>query len=284
MFEIQDELSRSIIAKIAPEISQSEIERTRQRPPNNLDAWSNYQQGIALYSSGARKDFEVTIDLFDRAYDLDPNFVDAISMAALQRLRMVFFFRPSHSNDLIDKASDLLQRAMRMDARNAHCHSAFGRLHWMQGEYDLAVSMCTDAVELNPNSVLSHIELAMAYTAQKDWSGALRQYDTVVALSPRDPHLAGAYSGRAYSLFNLSRYEDCIEAARKSSRSQNPRFWADVSLVSALTVLDRNNEAEEAKKVLLARKPDFAISALNGMHAFDSDAYRDALREAGLPD
>ena len=230
------------------------------------------------------KDFEAAIELFDRAREADPNFVDALAMAAHMRLRYIFFFRPENTDALLEEARGLLQTAMRLDQRNATCHCAMGRLHYMLGEHESAVSMCREAIALNPNSVFSHFEMAVAFGGLRRWKEMLEHFDMARRLSPRDPHTAAAYAGRAVSLFQLGRYQECVDSALTASLSPNPRYWADVVLVAALTVLGRTAEAESAKKVLLARKPDFTLAGLKNLHVLNTESVHDALRKAGLPE
>ena len=52
---VQDEVTGAIVAAIAPEISQAEIDRSRRKPPESLDSWALYQQGLAVYPSGTQE-------------------------------------------------------------------------------------------------------------------------------------------------------------------------------------------------------------------------------------
>jgi adenylate cyclase len=285
IFAIQDEVSDAIVREIAPEIGQVELIRAQRKPPENLGAWGLYQRGLAKYPSGAKDDFEAAIVSFDRAVDLDPLFADAHAMAALTRLRLIYYFRPHNSDALIERARDLALGAIRLDPRNAICHSAMGRLHNIMGEHGEALAACRQAVNLNPNSVVARSELASALASLENWSEAIDHFAFMQKLSPMDPHISASFAGRAICLFCLGRYEESVEFALKASRSPNPRYWADATLVASLTLLGRNQEAMKAKKTLLDRKPDFSIAALAQMQrSLVSDMMINSLRQAGLPE
>jgi TolB-like protein/Tfp pilus assembly protein PilF len=284
VFAVQDEVSEAIIHEIAPEIGQAEIARARRTPPGSLDAWSIYQRGLSLYPSGAAEDFDAATELFDQAHAMDPNFVDALAMAAYMRLRKVFYFGDTEGDMLLTKARELLSRSMRLDSSNSIAHLAMGRIHTLCDEPGLAEQTCRKAVELNPNSVLAHVEMAAALTVQARYEEALLEWDTVESLSPTDPHMAAVHAGRSRSLFGLGWYEECVEQARAASNSANPRYWADAHLVAALTILDRPLEAEAAKQVLLKRKPDFTLATLGQTHGLESGPMSDALLRAGIPE
>ncbi len=284
IFAVQDEVTAAIVSTIAPEIGQNEIERVRRRPPGSLDAWALFQQGMALYPSGAANDFQAAIALFDRACLLDPSFVEALVMAGHMRTRYASFFNSSDRDKLLDEARDLLQGAMRLNPSDATCHMAMGRWHVVKREAEIGLEYSREAVELNTNSMLAHFELGIALNGAGQYEEALEHYEIARRLSPKDLHASAMSTGPAFSLFLLGRFEEAAKNAARASRSPNPRYWADALLVASLTRLERKEDADAAKAVLLERKPDFTISefaiVLNNP---DLDIFA-ALREAGLPE
>jgi TolB-like protein/DNA-binding SARP family transcriptional activator len=287
IFAVQDEVTAAIVATIAPEIGQSEIERMKRRAPESLDAWALFQQGMALYPSGAAKDYRAAIDLFDKAHKLDPGFVEALVMAGHMRTRYVNFFDMDNRETLLEEARELLQTAMRLDPGDATCRMAMGRWYVVTGEPEIGAEYCREAVTLNPNSVLAHFELGIALNAADRYEEALVRYDTARRLSPRDLHASALSTGPTFALFMLGRFEEAAATAARVSRSPNPRYWADALLVAALLRLGRKAEVEAAKEVLLERKPDFTIGEFqSSQRGFEGIAEQLglALREAGLPE
>jgi adenylate cyclase len=287
IFAVQDEVTAAIVATIAPEIGQSEIERMKRRAPESLDAWALFQQGLALYPSGAAKDYRAAITLFDKAHKLDPGFVEALVMAGHMRTRYANFFDMDNRETLLEEARELLQTAMRLDPGDATCRMAMGRWYVIAGEPEIGAEYCREAVTLNPNSVLAHFELGIALNAADRYEEALVHFDTARRLSPRDLHAAALSTGPTFALFMLGRFEEAAATAARVSRSPNPRYWADALLVAALLRLGREAEAGAAKEVLLERKPDFTIGEFQStQRGFESISKQlgSALREAGLPE
>jgi adenylate cyclase len=287
IFAVQDEVTAAIVATIAPEIGQSEIERMKRRAPESLDAWALFQQGLALYPSGAAKDYRAAIALFDKAHKLDRGFVEALVMAGHMRTRYANFFDMDNRETLLKEARELLQTAMRLDPGDATCRMAMGRWYVIAGEPEIGAEYCREAVTLNPNSVLAHFELGIALNAADRYEEALIHYDTARRLSPRDLHAAALSTGPTFALFMLGRFEEAAATAARVSRSPNPRYWADALLVAALLRLGREAEAGAAKEVLLERKPDFTIGEFQStQRGFESISKQlgSALRDAGLPE
>jgi adenylate cyclase len=287
IFAVQDEVTAAIVATIAPEIGQSEIERMKRRAPESLDAWALFQQGLALYPSGAAKDYRAAIALFDKAHKLDPGFVEALVMAGHMRTRYANLFDMDNRETLLEEARELLQTAMRLDPGDATCRMAMGRWYVIAGEPEIGAEYCREAVTLNPNSVLAHFELGIALNAADRYEEALVHFDTARRLSPRDLHAAALSTGPTFALFMLGRFEEAAATAARVSRSPNPRYWADALLVAALLRLGREAEAGAAKEVLLERKPDFTIGEFQStQRGFESISKQlgSALRDAGLPE
>jgi adenylate cyclase len=284
IFTVQDEVSDAITSAIAPEITRAEILRARRTPPGDLDAWGQYQKAMSFYLAGPESDHRTAIELFDRARETDPEFVDAVAMASLARSRFVYQYAPHDRDALVEEARQILQVAVSLDHSNTTCKCAAARLHIVLGNYDQALSASRDALALNPNSITSHVENTMALHALGRWEEALKGWERIIQLSPRDPYMAGIYAGRSHCLFLVGRYDDCVDVARKALMSTNRRYIIDAILVAALAKLDRWDELESAKEALLAIKPDFAISSLARSSALWPESVVDALRKAGLPE
>src|SRR5215470_12475069 len=79
IFDLQDQLTSTIVGAIAPRVEQAEIERTTRKPTDRLDAYDYYLRGVAglnIRRAGeARK-------LFLKAVELDPSFAVCYAMAA----------------------------------------------------------------------------------------------------------------------------------------------------------------------------------------------------------
>ena len=79
IFDLQDQLTATIVGAIAPRVEQAEIERTKRKPTDRLDAYDYYLRGVAglniRRAAEARK-------LFLKAVELDPSFAVCYAMAA----------------------------------------------------------------------------------------------------------------------------------------------------------------------------------------------------------
>ena len=55
IFDLQDQVTASVVGAIAPKLEQAEIERTKRKPTENLDAYDYYLRGWRDFISGPRR-------------------------------------------------------------------------------------------------------------------------------------------------------------------------------------------------------------------------------------
>ena len=51
IFDLQDQVTASVVGAIAPKLEQAEIERAKRKPTENLDAYDYYLRGLGRISS-----------------------------------------------------------------------------------------------------------------------------------------------------------------------------------------------------------------------------------------
>ena len=82
VFELQDQVTASVVGAIAPRLQQAEIERARRKPTESLDAYDLLLRGMANSYKWTREGNEEALRLFYKAVELDPDFSAAYAAAA----------------------------------------------------------------------------------------------------------------------------------------------------------------------------------------------------------
>src|SRR5262249_9896795 len=82
IFDLQDQVTASVVGAIAPEMEQAEIERASRKPTENLDAYDYFLQGMAKVYEATKDANDDALRLFYKAIELDPKFAPADGMAA----------------------------------------------------------------------------------------------------------------------------------------------------------------------------------------------------------
>ena len=100
IFELQDEISEMVAARIEAELGLSEQRKAERRPRKNLGAWDLYQLGTAeFYKFTRREQSRDARNCFAEAIDLDPGFASALFAARIRD-------RPQHGVFRCDTGRD----------------------------------------------------------------------------------------------------------------------------------------------------------------------------------
>ena len=144
----QDEIANEIKAKIAPEFARNNaISGT-----GSVEAWEYYVKAKYLHGALADTELKKSIENYQRAIDLDPNYADAY--AGLARgyvaLPLATDFQP---NEALPKAKEAARRALAINDRSAESRAVYGSiLFWYEWDWKSAEEQCSRAIELDPNS------------------------------------------------------------------------------------------------------------------------------------
>ena len=152
IFDLQDQLTATIVGAIAPRVEQAEIERTKRKPTDRLDAYDYYLRGVAglniRRAAEARK-------LFLKAVELDPSFAVCYAMAAhCYALEMIRGGLPPA--EVIAETTRLARRAALLGNEDALALTQAGNaLAFVAGEIDEGATLLDRAIVLNPNLALA---------------------------------------------------------------------------------------------------------------------------------
>src|SRR5499426_3186015 len=77
VFELQDQVTGSVVGAIAPRLLQAEIERARRKPTESLDAYDLFLHGLASLYKFTKEGNEEALRLFYKVVELDPDYAAA---------------------------------------------------------------------------------------------------------------------------------------------------------------------------------------------------------------
>src|SRR5206468_2155125 len=150
LFALQDEITTSLSAALAPEIFRAEASAPARSSSADLTAWDRFLKGLSHYYQQTKPDFEASIAFFREASALDPSLGIARAYLATIMVQGVQYGWIKSTRQLWTEAMELAQSAVRLDPRSAFAFQILSYLHGMNGHYDVARETATRAVELNP--------------------------------------------------------------------------------------------------------------------------------------
>ncbi len=287
IFELQDEISALVAARLEAELGLAEQLKAARRPRKNRGAWDLYQLGAAEFYRFTPESNLKCQELLRQSILLDPDFASAHSRLAYAIVLSMVYFDTIPDKDLLDEALASARRAIKLDDQDANSYFTAGRVHLARQEYEQAIDALQYALELNPCLAVTYCGLgdSLAYEGRLD--EAIEQFDIAIKLSPHDPFRWAFYSYRALAHIFRGEYEDAAFWSRKAVQTPNAQYWARAHLVAALGHLGGFEQARIAVEDLLQFKPDFTVDFAK-KHLFylkradQLDAYIEGLRKAGV--
>ena len=176
------EQSRAALQHNDPETAASLLEKAIAQSPNNAeahyllgDAYGTLAQHASIFSKpGLAKKARAE---FERAVQLDPNFVDA-RFALIEFYMLASGFLGGDEQKAIAQANEIKKR----DAVDGH--RAFALIYQHQKKPDLARKEYVDAVKEQPNSPKAHYWLGISYFPDKNYKAAATEFDAAVRIDP----------------------------------------------------------------------------------------------------
>ena len=291
IFELQDEMTQTIVRAVEPELSVAERERAARKAPDNLSAWETYQRGLWHMWNFSENNVVEAQGLFQKVHELDPTFATPYAFESYCHYLSVMLGFSEVPEDSLSEALSLSKKALALDDKDPAAYLALGRVYTMLGEHDAAVAVNEKALELSPSFYLAHHGLGFAFALSGRLEESARALDNAMSLSPRDALLWGTMSFRSLTCILQKQYEAGAEWAQRSilePRAAGGGYWPYTVLASALGNLGRVADAQEAIEEALERKPDLSLTFLEktlpAKQAGGLETFLDGLRKSGLRD
>jgi adenylate cyclase len=285
LFALQDEITTSLSAAIAPEIFRAEASAPG-RLSTDLTAWDRFLRGLSHYYRETTADFEASIDLFKQAIALDPSLAIAHAYLATNMVQGVHYGWIKSTRELWEQAMSLAETGVRLDPHSSFTFSILAYLHAMRGNHEAAHEAIRKAVQLNPYDMGARGVQGICHLISGDHRQAIELLSMAVTRGNSDPRYQWA-SSIAFSHYLLQQYEASLSWTREALYL-NPNHLQVLAIrAAALARSGRSEEAAEATRVLLSNYPDLTVERhLRNFHWKNPDDiahYREGLLKAGVP-
>jgi len=289
IFDLQDQVTASVVGAIAPKLEQAEIERAKRKPTENLDAYDYYLRGLAGVHRWTREANDEALKMLYRAIELDPDFASAYGMAArCYASRKAAGWVTDRAKE-ISEAARLARRAAELGGDDAVALWTAGMaLGYVVGDLDDGAAFTDRALALNPN-------LATAWLFSgwvKVWIGepevAIERLARAMRLSPQDPLFFQMQAATAAAHFFAGRYDEASTWAEAAVRDQRSFLLVLCTAAASNAFAGRTVEAGKAMARLRQLDPELRLSSLKDLLTLrrpeDIAKWEEGLRKAGLPE
>jgi TolB-like protein/class 3 adenylate cyclase/tetratricopeptide (TPR) repeat protein len=289
VFDLQDEVTATVVGAIAPKLERAEIERSARKPTESLGAYDYYLRGMAAMHLLSREGSDEALAHFGQAIQLDPSFAAAHGMAArCYTMRKMARWMKDAAQEGVE-AVRLARRAVELgpDDEVALCTAAFA-LNDFASEFAVANTLTERALALNPNLAWAWLFSGWVKVSLGDTELAIERLERAMRLSPQDPQIYSMQSAIAIAHFVASRYAEALSMA-ETAMCERPNVVLPICVAAASAALaGRVDEAERLVDRLLQVAPELSASNLKDVFSYlraeDLERWMAGLRKAGLPE
>jgi TolB-like protein/DNA-binding winged helix-turn-helix (wHTH) protein len=285
-FAVQDELTNQIVETLAVQLSPQESERLARQPTNNLAAYDHFQEGQRLGKINTKDSNIEAQHAYRKAIETDPTYGRAYGALAYT---LAYNFRRGWNDapmQTIDRALELAQRGVELDASIPQTFWSLGYVHLMRKEFALAEQAVETSLSIAPNYADGFGLLALINNSLGNAKAAIANIQKGMQLNPFYTWDYPYNLGRAY--YVLGEYDKAIPEL-ESAKTRNPNVMPVRLVLAACYVrTGRAADAEWEIEEVQAINPNETLSHLANTFATNDaellQRFLHDLREAGLPE
>lgn len=247
LFAIQEDIAQQVATAIAQPyglVFRSELQRTADQPPNDLEAYACTLRFYVYRAQPTREAHGMVRRCLEQAVARFPGYATAwamMSVLALDEDRFAFNQQPGEPGP-IDRALQAARRAVDLDADNARGLQALMMALFFRGEVGEAERVGELALAVNPqdSELLGEFGLRIAMSGQ--WQRGREFVERALA---RDP----AYSGYCHAVLALIAYmQRDGDRAEAEIRQANLIKFSLYHAIAAVIYADRGLMAEARRE------------------------------------
>lgn len=282
LFEVQDRLTRQVVAALAIRVTQAEEARVAVAPTDSLSAYDLVLRGRDIMRKISLKGNGDARSLFERAIELDAGYAGAYAELGFTYLNDLKFGWTQWPQRAWDAARSNADQAISLDPFNARAYSLKAEALKFSGQLSEAERLIDTSLSLNPNNAQSHAVRCSILMFAGESEQALASAEMALAIDPYPR--ADEINCPIVSLYVTGQFEEVIRLAERYPLVSSEEASSLFVRAAAHAMLDQNEEAADLLAEGLSRYPFF--KADNFARIFGSEEHRkillEGLQKAGL--
>jgi adenylate cyclase len=292
LFALQDEITHKIIIELQVKLTEGEQARVSHKSTNNLEAWSYAVRGLKLFERTSKENNAKAMEFFERAVELDPNYVWAwVRLAWTHVMASVPGWSPSPSEHR-KKVVEIAEKVSVLGESDSDVHALWGLIYRERKQYELAITEGEKSLILGPTNAQAHVLHSVSMNMVGRFDDAIRLVKKAMRLHPCYPAYYLLWLGGAYRM--TGRYEEALtvynQLLDRSRKGEFPILSAHLCLAETYAAFGKEEEARNHADEVLRINPRFSLKEINKILSF---RYKDpahlerrlnALRKAGIPE
>ena len=288
IFEIQDEITRSVVGSTQTQVVLSEGALAERSERPDFRTWDLAQRGWKKIYELTPESIAGARGIADELTRIDPSFAKGYQLLAAATYHLALMGISSNPREVLEAALQAVQKAIRLDDTDEYSHWMLGSILGQGlGYHDKSIAAYRRVFELNPNFSVAFGSLGTVLALAGRADESIRNSETCIRLNPRDPSIFFRFSGLALAYFVAQDYAKAREWSEKAVQRKRD-WWQGHALLSvSCALLNEQDEARAAVDDWLLAIPSATMSNLPPLpfrNATHTERFRDGLRKAGLPE
>ena len=286
VFDLQDRITDQVVGIVEPRVHRSEIERSRRKRPESLDAHDFYLRALPYVTPISPANAPSATKFLLRALELDPKY--AAAHAYLAWAHQIHFAHGGEFDEA-DRIAGLrhARAAQANDVDDATALAVGANVAAFLGkDAKGALNAIERALSCNPSSAIAYYFGGTIYAWSGDPATGTAYAHRALRLSPFDPLTYQAQLALGIAALQEERYDESAAWQAKCAQA-NPDFGAFVmGQAAALALAGRMEEARSAGARALELEPGFSIRSIRelGYAPAIEAKFVDAFRSLGVPE
>jgi adenylate cyclase len=281
IFAVQDELTRSIVAALALNLSPEFDRRVGALGTSNIEAYDLFLKGRELAWKMSKPANAEALELLERAIAIDPGFTRAY--AVLAHVYVLQHMNGWSADAAADerRAGDLAETAMRLNPFDPYGYWMMAAVHLTRRDFERTLAMAERALSLDSSVAGAYSGLGAALLGLDRPQEAFAPIEAIERVDPHAPSIVLHYRARA--LFMVDRLDEAIEVLRQRIARSPDTDTSRALLASILGHLGRRDEALAVWAELQRINPGYVPDRRRSI-ASDREFEKlcDGLRKAGV--
>jgi adenylate cyclase len=222
IFELQDEITLSVVGAIEPSLLHAEIEHAKRKRPDSLDAYDLYLRAVPYLRVNMPGEADKALELLRQALSIQPDYPAAHAAAALCHEQR--YMRGGLQQADKEGALKHARAAIEAGADDAETLATAGfAIGLVTHDYETAMNAIERALKINATSVLALVFGAVILGHAGHAERAVEYAERALRFSPLDPWIANSYVALGIAHCAASNWEAAASACGKAIEA-NPRF------------------------------------------------------------
>ena len=184
VFEVQDEIARSISQALRIKLSPQEEKAIAHKQTENPQAYDYYLRGRQFFHQFRRRGFDFARQMFARAIVIDAHYARAYAGVA-DCCSFLYMYWDS-SEDNLNEAEAASRKALELDPELAEAHAASGLAFALRKDFVRAQKEFETAIQLDPKLYEAYYFYARTAFQSGDLTKAAALYEQASRLNPDD--------------------------------------------------------------------------------------------------